>query len=139
MPIYEYECTKCGNIEEALQKFSDKPLTKCRHCSGKLHKLVSQSTFHLKGTGWYVTDYADKSKKSPKSSQKKTEESKSVQTKSTDTDAGKKKQSADKSTWSIRHNKYLNYLILYSVIFIRWVTNIGRPASSPSGNWLKIF
>ena len=115
MPIYEYECTKCGNIEEALQKFSDKPLNKCRHCSGKLHKLVSQSTFHLKGTGWYVTDYADKSKKSPKSSQKKTEEGKSVQTKSTDTDAGKKKQSTDKSTWSIRHNKYLNYLIRYGV------------------------
>ena len=98
MPIYEYECTKCGNIEEALQKFSDKPHTKCRHCSGKLNKLVSQSTFHLKGTGWYVTDYADKSKKPAKSSQKKTEESKSVQTKSADTDSGNKKQSSDKST-----------------------------------------
>ena len=62
MPIYEYECPKCGRIEEVLQKISDKPLTKCRHCSSKLHKLVSQSTFHLKGTGWYVTDYAGKSK-----------------------------------------------------------------------------
>ena len=60
MPIYEYECTTCGNVEEALQKFSDKPLKKCKNCSGKLHKLVSQSTFHLKGTGWYVTDYASK-------------------------------------------------------------------------------
>lgn len=103
MPIYEYECTKCGDIEEVLQKFSDKPLTKCKHCSGKLHKLVSQSTFHLKGTGWYVTDYADKSKKPAQSSQKKTEESKSADTKSTDTksadtDSGSKKQSTDKST-----------------------------------------
>ena len=62
MPIYEYECPKCGRIEEVLQKISDKPLTQCKHCSGKLHKLVSQSTFHLKGTGWYVTDYAGKSK-----------------------------------------------------------------------------
>jgi putative FmdB family regulatory protein len=62
MPIYEYQCSKCGQIEEALQKFSDKPLTKCGHCRGKLHKLVSQSSFHLKGTGWYVTDYANKSK-----------------------------------------------------------------------------
>ena len=100
MPIYEYECTKCGNIQEALQKISDKPLVKCKHCSGKLHKLVSQSTFHLKGTGWYVTDYAYKSKKSAKSSQKKTEkteESKSVQTKSADTDSGNKKKSTDKS------------------------------------------
>ncbi len=66
MPIYEYECTKCGRIEEVLQKFSDKPLTTCKHCSGKLHKLISHSTFHLKGSGWYVTDYAGKGKdKSP--------------------------------------------------------------------------
>lgn len=63
MPIYEYECMQCGQVEEAIQKFSDKPLTKCRHCSGKLHKLVSRSSFHLKGTGWYVTDYKDRSKK----------------------------------------------------------------------------
>lgn len=62
MPIYEYECTKCGQVEEALQKFSDKPLKKCTHCGAKLHKLMSQSTFHLKGTGWYATDYANKSK-----------------------------------------------------------------------------
>jgi putative FmdB family regulatory protein len=64
MPIYEYECTKCGRTVEAWQKFSDKPLKTCRECSGRLHKLISQSTFHLKGTGWYVTDYADKSKSS---------------------------------------------------------------------------
>ena len=71
MPIYEYECSKCGNIEEAIQKFSEKPLSKCRHCSGKLHKLISHSTFHLKGSGWYVTDYASKSQKSPSSPGKK--------------------------------------------------------------------
>ena len=85
MPIYEYECTHCGNIEEALQKFSDKPLTKCRLCQGKLTKLVSQSTFHLNGSGWYVTDYANKSKKSATSAQKdkpaKTTESKKVESK----------------------------------------------------------
>lgn len=62
MPIYEYECIKCGQVEEVFQKFSDKAKTKCPHCSGKLHKLISQSTFHLKGSGWYVTDYASKSK-----------------------------------------------------------------------------
>jgi putative FmdB family regulatory protein len=76
MPLYEYECRKCGEIEEVLQKFSDKPRTKCRHCSGKLHKLVSQSSFHLKGTGWYVTDYAKKSDP-PKSSESKSKDSKS--------------------------------------------------------------
>ena len=98
MPIYEYECTKCGNIEEVLQKFSDKPLTKCKQCSGKLHKLVSQSSFHLKGTGWYVTDYANKSKNSAPSSQKKNDESKSAETKSAETQSVSKKQSTEKST-----------------------------------------
>ncbi|MGD8836928.1 MAG: zinc ribbon domain-containing protein [Desulfobacteraceae bacterium] len=63
MPIYEYQCSQCGKLEEVIQKFSDKPLEKCRHCSGKLQKLISQSAFHLKGTGWYVTDYAGKSPK----------------------------------------------------------------------------
>jgi putative FmdB family regulatory protein len=61
MPLYEYQCTACGEIEEVIQKFSDAPLNHCRHCSGKLNKLISQSSFHLKGTGWYVTDYAKKS------------------------------------------------------------------------------
>ena len=70
MPIYEYECSKCGTIDEVLQKFSDKPLTKCKHCSGKLHKLVSQSSFHLKGTGWYITDYANKSQSTETPSKK---------------------------------------------------------------------
>ena len=83
MPIYEYECTKCGKIEEAIQKFSDKPLTKCRSCAGKLHRLVSQSTFHLKGTGWYVTDYGNKTGGSGKPS-KKNQKSKSTETKSSD-------------------------------------------------------
>lgn len=58
MPIYEYECTKCGHQTEVWQKFSDKALTKCDRCKGRMKKLVSQSTFHLKGSGWYVTDYA---------------------------------------------------------------------------------
>lgn len=65
MPIYEYQCSDCGTIEEALQKVSDAPLTNCAHCSGKLSKLISHSTFHLKGSGWYVTDYADKGKTPP--------------------------------------------------------------------------
>ena len=58
------ECINCGGHVEALQSFSDKPLKKCKSCSGKLQRLISQSSFHLKGTGWYVTDYADKPKKS---------------------------------------------------------------------------
>ena len=57
MPVYEYECSECGNIEEAFQKMSDPPLKECSKCKGKLKKLVSHSSFHLKGSGWYVTDY----------------------------------------------------------------------------------
>jgi putative FmdB family regulatory protein len=69
MPIYEYECTGCGCVEEVIQKFSDQSPKSCPHCSGKLQKLISHSSFHLKGTGWYATDY--KSGKSSPSSQKK--------------------------------------------------------------------
>jgi putative FmdB family regulatory protein len=61
MPIYEYECTKCGNHMEVWQKFSDSPVTHCDSCPGKVRKVISQSAFHLKGTGWYVTDYSSKS------------------------------------------------------------------------------
>ena len=79
MPIYEFECAKCSVIVEVFQKFSDKPLVKCQHCGGKLHKLISQSTFHLKGTGWYVTDYANKAK-SNSTAAKKSNKAKSSQT-----------------------------------------------------------
>ena len=60
MPIYEYECSSCHKISEAVQKFSDAPLRSCGHCQGELRKLISRSTFHLKGSGWYVTDYSGK-------------------------------------------------------------------------------
>jgi putative FmdB family regulatory protein len=96
MPIYEYECTRCGKVEEVLQKFSDKSLSKCRSCSGKLHKLVSQSTFHLKGTGWYATDYANKSASSKKPS-KKNQKCKSTESKSSDTGSKSEKNSSVKS------------------------------------------
>jgi putative FmdB family regulatory protein len=58
MPIYEYECTKCGKLSEAWQKISDPPLTECSLCAGRMKKVMSQNSFHLKGSGWYVTDYA---------------------------------------------------------------------------------
>jgi putative FmdB family regulatory protein len=57
MPVYEYQCSGCGHIEEVFQKISESPLEVCPRCNGKLKKIVSQSTFHLKGSGWYVTDY----------------------------------------------------------------------------------
>jgi putative FmdB family regulatory protein len=61
MPIYEYDCQKCGTFE-TTQKITDKPLAKCPTCKGKVKKLISNTSFQLKGTGWYVTDYARKGK-----------------------------------------------------------------------------
>jgi putative FmdB family regulatory protein len=58
MPLYEYECSKCGGVLETLQKLSDPPLTIHENCGGELKRLVSTSALHFKGTGWYVTDYA---------------------------------------------------------------------------------
>ena len=58
MPIYEYNCTECGKHHEIMQKITDKPLTTCADCGGKLKKMISSTSFVLKGTGWYATDYA---------------------------------------------------------------------------------
>jgi len=75
MPIYEYSCSKCGRITEAWQKFSDPPLCECEQCGGPLKKLISQNSFHLKGSGWYVTDYAGKSQPGGKPADKPAEKS----------------------------------------------------------------
>jgi putative FmdB family regulatory protein len=60
LPLYEYECTQCGQRTEKIRKFSDPPLTKCEKCGGKLKQLLSRSAIQFKGKGWYVTDYARK-------------------------------------------------------------------------------
>ncbi len=58
MPIYEYKCEKCGGTFDAMQKFSDAPLTECRTCGGPVQKLISQTSFSLKGNGWYQQGYS---------------------------------------------------------------------------------
>ena len=60
MPIYEYRCKKCGKEFELFQKISDPAVNTCKFCKGSAHKLISLSSFHLKGSGWYVTDYGGK-------------------------------------------------------------------------------
>lgn len=57
MPIYEYECGKCG-VFEVSQRISDAALSKCPTCRRKVRRLISNTSFQLKGSGWYVTDYA---------------------------------------------------------------------------------
>lgn len=102
MPIYEYSCQKCQGVFEFVQKFSDKPKQKCEACGGKLKKMISASAFHLKGGGWYKTDYASKPagdtakpsttdtapvKDAPKDNEKKDKEDKKEKKEKTDTSA----------------------------------------------------
>ena|SRR5262249_37748801 len=61
MPLYEYQCKKCHNRFEKIQKFSDPPVKKCPQCSGPVEQLLSAPIVQFKGSGWYVTDYASKS------------------------------------------------------------------------------
>jgi len=60
MPIYEYKCKKCGKEYELFQRITEPDLTSCKFCKGPTKKLISRTTFHLKGSGWYVTDYGGK-------------------------------------------------------------------------------
>jgi len=62
MPLYEYTCNRCGETFEVMQKFSDLPLATHEGCGGEVVRLISVSALQFKGTGWYVTDYARKSK-----------------------------------------------------------------------------
>ena len=78
MPIYEYVCERCGHHLDVMQKMSDKPLSKCPQCRGRLEKIFSQTSFQLKGSGWYATDYtgrgkAEKAEKIDKTDKKETD------------------------------------------------------------------
>ena len=80
MPIYEYQCRRCEHRFELIQKFSDKPRKRCPECSGTVDRLISPPAIRFKGSGWYVTDYAnkksDKEDKEEKASKNKETESK---------------------------------------------------------------
>jgi putative FmdB family regulatory protein len=76
MPLYEYKCHSCGKTFEVIQKFSDEPLRTHPDCGGEVEKLVSAPAFHLKGTGWYATDYAKNSGSANKTEDQKGESQK---------------------------------------------------------------
>lgn len=61
MPLYEYQCKKCGHRFEKIQKFSDPLVKKCPKCGGAVEQVLSAPAVQFKGSGWYVTDYAKKS------------------------------------------------------------------------------
>ena len=100
MPLYEYECPKDGTFEQ-IQKFSDKPLTRCPKCGGPVERLLSAPAIQFKGTGWYVTDYAKKGdsgsgKKGASSASESSKDSassaSSTETKSSSTSGGSDKK-----------------------------------------------
>ena len=107
MPIYEYHCAKCGDFE-VMQKMSDAPLSECPTCKRKVQKLISSTSFQLKGSGWYITDYARKgsgggkadkkssdTKSEAKETKSETKESKSDST--SGTDSGSSSKSGEKA------------------------------------------
>lgn len=61
MPLYEYQCAKCGKRTEKIENVSGPHLKKCPHCGGKVERLLTAPAIQFKGSGWYVTDYAGKS------------------------------------------------------------------------------
>ena len=101
MPLYEYECKKCGHRFERIQRFSDPMVKKCPECGGKVEQMISAPAVQFKGSGWYVTDYAKKSGGSGSSSESKSDaDGKSDSSKdsgSKDKDSGTKKESKAKA------------------------------------------
>jgi putative FmdB family regulatory protein len=98
MPLYEYQCKKCGHRFEKIQKFSDKPVKKCPECGGVVEQTISAPAVQFKGSGWYVTDYAKKSTApaSSESSTKDAKEGKKDEKPKTES-AGKESKKAEKS------------------------------------------
>jgi putative FmdB family regulatory protein len=99
MPLYEYQCKKCGHIFEKILKFSDKPIKKCPECGGAVEQTISAPAVQFKGSGWYVTDYAKKSQSSSSSSDggKDSKESKdSKDSKKDEKKSGTSKESTSK-------------------------------------------
>ena len=90
MPIYEYQCKKCGHRFEKMQRISDAPVRKCPECGGEVGQLLSAPAVQFKGTGWYVTDYARKGS-SPAKGESKSESKPETKSESKPAEAKKDK------------------------------------------------
>ena len=98
MPIYEYQCKKCGHKFERIQRFSDPLVKKCPECGGKVEQVISAPAVQFKGTGWYVTDYAKKpAGGSTKSESPDGKGESAKESGSKEKDSGAKKESKTKS------------------------------------------
>lgn len=104
MPLYEYECRKCGRHTEKIEKVTGPHLKKCPHCGGAVERLLSPPAVQFKGTGWYVTDYAAKpaskdpgeNKSSSESKEGGAKDSPAKDSKSSDSKESKEKKPAKK-------------------------------------------
>jgi putative FmdB family regulatory protein len=99
MPIYEYECESCGTFEVS-QRITEKALGKCPTCKGKVKKLISNTSFQLKGTGWYITDYARKGGANGDSSKTTASESQTKRDSKGDSPASKSDKTASSPSTS---------------------------------------
>jgi len=115
MPLYEYECEKCGHRFEKIQKFSDKMVKKCRDCGGVVEQMISAPAVQFKGSGWYVTDYAKKSSapsdgggKESKKEEKSRSESSSTESSSKESSSkeNSSKESSSKDSSSKKSDKH---------------------------------
>jgi putative FmdB family regulatory protein len=98
MPLYEYECKKCGHRFEKIQLYSAKMVKKCPECGGQVEQMISAPAVQFKGSGWYVTDYAKKSS-SPGSSGSNDSSAKEKKDDKSKSDGGSKDSSSkDTST-----------------------------------------
>ena len=97
MPLYEYECKKCGHRFEKIQKFSDRMVKRCPDCGGQVEQMISAPAVQFKGTGWYVTDYAKKTS-SPGSSSSGDSASKEKKDDKSKSDGGSKDSSPKESS-----------------------------------------
>ena len=102
MPIYEYACKKCDGEFEVSQRITDEPLKRypCPHCGKRttVTKLISRSSFHLKGSGWYMTDYGKNGAKAPGSDEAKSGESKNSESKNSESKNSESKNSESKNS-----------------------------------------
>lgn len=113
MPLYEYRCSKCDKKIEVIRKFSDPPLTEHEGCGGALEQLLSAPAFQLKGTGWYVTDYAKAGAKPAsdgggKAGDSKDSEAKASTSKDGDGKGGEKSTGEGKSSEAKSNDKKSN-------------------------------
>ena len=97
MPIYEYECRKCGTFE-VTQRITEAPLRRCPKCKGKVSRLLSAPSIQFKGSGWYVTDYASKGRGKSESSESKSSDSPSETKGSSEGKAAPKESPAKESS-----------------------------------------